>query len=62
MARPWLHAMGAMSSTLHLKVKYPTGGQVWELLGSQAMTKECLVVVIRQQSLDEVPIRMEEAS
>lgn len=54
--------MGAMSSTLHLKVKYPTGGQVWELLGSQAMTKECLVVVIRQQSLDEVPIRMEEAS
>ena len=23
-ARPWLHAMGAMSSTLHLKVKYPT--------------------------------------
>ena len=25
MARPWLHAMGAMSSTLHLKVKYPSG-------------------------------------
>ena len=25
MVRPWLHAMGAMSSTLHLKVKYPSG-------------------------------------
>lgn len=24
LARPWLHVMGAMSSTLHLKVKYPT--------------------------------------
>ena len=24
MARPWLHAMGAVSSTLHLKVKYPS--------------------------------------
>ena len=24
LARPWLHAMGTVSSTLHLKVKYPT--------------------------------------
>ena len=23
LARPWLHAIGVMSSTLHLKVKYP---------------------------------------
>ncbi|XP_075650069.1 uncharacterized protein LOC142620608 [Castanea sativa] len=23
-ARPWLHAIGAVSSTLHLKVKYPS--------------------------------------
>ena len=33
-ARPWLHAMGAVSSTLHFKVKYPFGGQVEELVGS----------------------------
>ena len=33
-ARPWLHAMGAVSSTLHLKVKYPSGDQVKELIGS----------------------------
>ena len=25
-ARPWLHALRAVSSTLHLKVKYPSGG------------------------------------
>ena len=24
-ARPWLHALRAVSSTLHLKMKYPSG-------------------------------------
>ena len=33
-ARPWLHAMGAMSLTLHLKVKYPSRDRVKELVGS----------------------------
>ena len=33
-ARPWLHALGAVSSTLHLKVKYPSGDQIEELVGS----------------------------
>jgi len=33
-ARPWLHAMGAVSSSFHLKVKYPSRGQVEELVGS----------------------------
>jgi len=28
LARPWFHAMGAVPSTLHLKVKYPTQGRV----------------------------------
>ena len=26
MDRPWLHSLGAVSSTLHQKVKYPSGG------------------------------------
>ena len=26
MGRPWLHSLGAVSSTLHQKVKYPSGG------------------------------------
>ena len=26
LVRPWLHAMGIVSSTLHLKVKYPMQG------------------------------------
>ena len=32
-ARPWLHALGAISSTLHQKVKYPSKGQVKEIVG-----------------------------
>ena len=33
MARPWLHALGVVSSTLHQKVKYPSEGQVKEIVG-----------------------------
>ena len=39
MARTWLHAMRAVSLTLHLKVKYPSRDQVEELIGSQAMAR-----------------------
>ena len=33
-AKPWLHALGAISSTLHQKVRYPSKGQVKEIVGS----------------------------
>ena len=32
-ARPWLHTLGAVSFTLHQKVKYPSDGQIEEILG-----------------------------
>ncbi|XP_030935698.1 uncharacterized protein LOC115960841 [Quercus lobata] len=35
--RPWLHALGTVSSTLLLKVKYPSGDRIEELVGSQSM-------------------------
>ncbi|XP_075650077.1 uncharacterized protein LOC142620616 [Castanea sativa] len=38
--------MGTVSSTLHLKVKYPTHGRVGELLVSQAMARQCLMSAI----------------
>ena len=38
-ARPWLHILGAIFSTLHLKVKYPSGNRVKEMVGSQSMAK-----------------------
>ena len=49
-AKPWLHALGAMSSTLHQKVKYPSGGQVEEIGGDQAMARQCMVAAISRQS------------
>ena len=33
-ARPWLHALKAVSSTLYQKVKYPFEGLVKEILGN----------------------------
>ncbi|XP_065638326.1 uncharacterized protein LOC136071216 [Quercus suber] len=42
--RPWLHALGAVSSTLHLKVKYPSRDQIEELAGSQFVARQCLAV------------------
>ena len=37
--RPWLYALGAVSSTLHQKVKYPSHSQVKEIMGSQSMAR-----------------------
>ena len=48
-ARPWLHTLGAVSSTLHQKVKYPSEGQIKEILGDQAMARQCMVVAIRHK-------------
>ena len=49
MGRPWLHTLRAVSSTLHQKVKYPSGGQVLEIVGSQVATRQCLVAAIQNR-------------
>ena len=49
-ARPWLHALEAVSFTLHQKVKYPSGGQVEEIRGDQAMARQCMVAAISRRS------------
>ena len=48
-ARPWLHTLGAVSSTLHQKVKYPPGGQIKEILGDQALARQCIVAAIQHK-------------
>ena len=48
-ARPWLHTLGAVSSTLHQKIKYPSGGQIEEILGDQTMARQCMVAAIRHK-------------
>ena len=49
MGRPWLHSLGAVSSTLHQTVKYPSGGQVLEIVGSQSMARQCLIAAIQHK-------------
>ena len=46
-ARPWLHTLGAVSSILHQNVKFPSEGQIEEILGDQAMARQCMVTAIR---------------
>ena len=45
-ARPWLHALGAVSSTLYQKVKYPSESIVKEILGNQSTARQCMVAFI----------------
>ena len=45
-ARPWLHTLRALSSTLHQKIKYPSEGQIEEILGAQTMARQCMVAAI----------------
>ena len=45
-ARPWLHNLGAVSSTLHQKIKYPSGDKIEEILGDQTMARQCMVAAI----------------
>ena len=48
-AKPWLHTLEAVSSTLHQKVKYPSEGQVKEILGDQSVVRQCLVAAIQHK-------------
>ena len=48
-ARPWLYALRAVSSTLHQKVKYPSGDRIEELVKSQSMARQCLMFAILHQ-------------
>ena len=48
-ARSWLHTLRAVSSTLHQKVKYPSEGQIKEILGDQSLARQCMVAAIQQK-------------
>ena len=45
-AKPWLYALEAVSSTLHQKVKYPSGGRIEEIVGNQPVARQCLAAAI----------------
>ena len=45
-ARPWLHALEAVSFTLQQKVKYLSENLVNEILESQSVARQCMVAAI----------------
>ena len=52
-ARPWLHTLGAISSTLYQKIKYPSEGKIEEVLGDQTMVRQCMIAAIRHKPKEE---------
>ncbi|XP_075665342.1 uncharacterized protein LOC142635004 [Castanea sativa] len=48
-ARPWLHALGTVSSTLYVKITFPPRDQIEELLGSQFVARQCMTTAILHQ-------------
>ena len=64
LGRSWIHAMGAVSSTLHVKVKFYTEQGIVVVRGSQQVAKQCLVVTVnwkhkqarQKETSEEVPL------
>ena len=50
LGRPWIHAMKAIPSTLHVKVKFPTEYGVAVVRGNQRVARQCLVAAVRWKS------------
>ena len=46
LGRPWIHAMGLIPSTLHVKVKFHTEQGMAIVRGSQKVARQCLVAVV----------------
>ena len=62
LTKPQLHAIGVVSSTLHLKVNFSTHKRMGELVGSQAMARQCLVSTIAQHPTDPVVVARDQVS
>ena len=61
LGRPWIHAMGAVPSTLHVKVKFHTEYGIAIVRGNQQMARQCLVAAVnreikQKESAKEVPL------
>ena len=48
-AKPWLHTLGAVYSTLPQKVKYSSDGQIKEILKDQSLARQCMVATIQHK-------------
>lgn len=49
LGHPWIHIMGAVPSTLHQKIKFPTEDGIAIVRANQKVAKQCLVVAINHE-------------
>ena len=61
LVRSWIHAMGAIPSTLHVKVKFHTEQGIAIVRGNQQVARQCLVAAIdwgikQNESTKETPL------
>ncbi|XP_010424166.1 PREDICTED: uncharacterized protein LOC104709214 [Camelina sativa] len=47
MGRPWIHNMGAIPSTLHQTIKFPTPWGVKEIVGEQESSRSCYQTTLK---------------
>ena len=61
LSRPWIHAMGAVLSTLRVKVKFHTEHGIATVRRNQQVARQCLVAAVnreikQKESTEEVPL------
>ncbi|XP_075663112.1 uncharacterized protein LOC142632624 [Castanea sativa] len=55
LGRPWIHDIGAMPFTLHVKVKFRTEEGITVIRGDQQAAKQCLVTAAIEQTKQREP-------
>jgi len=61
LSRQWIHAMGVVSSTLHVKVKFHTKHGIATVRGNKQVARQCLVATVnreikQKESTEKVPL------
>ena len=61
LGKSWIHAMGVVPSTLHIKVKFCTEQGIVIVRGNQQMARQCLVAAVdrgikQKESIEETPL------
>lgn len=51
---PWIHSIGVVPSSLHLKVKFPTKQGIFKLHKDQSVAWRCQMAAIRHKKVGEV--------
>ena len=61
LGRPWIHTIGAVSSTMHVKVKFRTKQGIVVVRDNQQVAKQCFVAAVdrgikQKESTEETPL------